>query len=301
MFYELKKNLRKTFFDINVSDIFNTPPIICSDIASFSILSQIRPSDIKSYLLAIKSFSYYLKPSSIYVVGDRFTESDWKTLDQHIDNLIRIPIETVNTMACPHGGTWERIFSILELTHKHYIIQIDSDTLTMLYPTEIAECINLNVNFTLGTSLGQNFSTCVEASNFASQFNEDTHVQTVSEKALASLDNSDNLLYVRGCSGLSGFAHNDVTTNDAEYFSTSMEKIIGSSKWKEWGSEQITSNFLISNSKNKMVLPWPKYCNFNPDNISKNSTFIHFIGNTRYALGTYRKYSKKIIKILLTS
>lgn len=301
MFYNLKQGLKKSFFDFSISDICDTPPARCSDTASFSILSQIRPSDIKSYLLAIKSFTYHLKPSAIYLVGDKFTQDDWSSLETHIDNLIAIPIEEVDTGSCPHGGTWERLLSILKLTKEEYLIQIDSDTLTMSYPTEVATCVENNRSFTIGTSLGRDFISCREASEWALQFNDDTHVQTISEKSLVNLDLSGQLSYVRGCSGFAGFSSGDISVNDAELFSNSMEKLIGRAKWEEWGSEQITSNFLISNSKNKMVLPWPKYSNFKPGDKADNSTFIHFIGSTRYASGTYRRNSKNRIKILMAS
>ena len=76
-----------------------------------------------------------------------------------------------------------------------------------------------------------------------------------------------------------------------------MEAIIGP-RWSNWGSEQITSNFIIANSLPSMVLPYPKYAGFRPENSYEKTSFLHFSGTYRFNNGVYTKMAKDIVKKL---
>jgi hypothetical protein len=104
--------------------------------------------------------------------------------------------------------------------------------------------------------------------------------------------------YVRGSAGFAGFARGGASRQDAEAFSAAMEASIGS-RWNEWGTEQVASNYLVSNSPNGMALSWPKYaCHF-PDVEAKAATMMHFVGSWRWDHGTYSRWAKQVIGELM--
>lgn len=90
------------------------------------------------------------------------------------------------------------------------------------------------------------------------------HVQNLAEQQFCKLRNYKKLRYLRGCSGFAGFSKGSFSRSNVEEFSEEMEGVLGKI-WLNWGSEQVTSNFIIANSPNACVLPYPKYCNFTSD------------------------------------
>jgi hypothetical protein len=75
-----------------------------------------------------------------------------------------------------------------------------------------------------------------------------------------------------------------------------MNEIIGED-WSKWGTEQVTSNFLIANSSPSKMMPFPKYSGYYPPhNISyENTHFTHFAGHSRYKNGIYTEKAKIIV------
>ena len=69
-------------------------------------------------------------------------------------------------------------------------------------------------------------------------------------------------------------------------------------RWSEWGSEQVTSNYIVANSPSAIVLPYPAYGAFRTDSGVEGVEFLHFIGKARYAAGVYGRLSQSIIKSL---
>lgn len=101
--------------------------------------------------------------------------------------------------------------------------------------------------------------------------------------------------YVRGCSGFAGFAPSSITIEDIQSFSSAMENLLGPAKWSEWGSEQVTSNYLVANQPGANILPIDTYPFWkNGKNIS-NARLIHFFGTHRFESGQYIKSAKDII------
>jgi hypothetical protein len=78
-----------------------------------------------------------------------------------------------------------------------------------------------------------------------------------------------------------------------------MRRIAGE-KWDDWGSEQVTSNLLIANSQDALPLRFPKYLSYwaHPEVDYEQSSFIHFIGPSRFSHGFYLKSSRKVIMAL---
>src|SRR3546814_3230425 len=86
--------------------------------------------------------------------------------------------------------------------------------------------------------------------------------------------------YVRGCSGFAGFARGN-NRRIATAFSQAVSTLVGPQRWKEWGTEQVTSNFVIANNDNARVLPPASYINYWGSPPSADVRFLHFVGTYR--------------------
>ena len=251
--------------------------------------------DVTIYLMAVKSFYHHLGNGEIVVIDDgTLTEHDRKILSHHLGGPLFIRMDSVDTGECPKGGTWERLLTILEMTSSHYVIQIDSDTLTRGEIPEVAECVRSNTSFTLGTWSGKDFVTLEDASRIVRN-ESSSHVQIAAEKALCRLNHPEKKRYVRGSSGFAGFARGVHLQDEVIEFSRGMTKLLGD-RWSEWGSEQVTSNYAVANSPSAMVLPYPKYTCFYGKQQPETSSFLHFLGTHRFEGGVYGRESKFVIR-----
>ncbi len=67
-------------------------------------------------------------------------------------------------------------------------------------------------------------------------------------------------------------------------------------KWGQWGSEQVASNFAVANTAGAMVLPYPKYANFDLDMDPQAACFLHFVGTNRFDRGVYAGETRAFIE-----
>ena len=120
---------------------------------------------------------------------------------------------------------------------------------------EVIEAYRNNRSFALGTYLGQSIVSLSKAHAIVEK-NTSNHVQVLAERCFVNfLDGKWR--YVRGCSGFSGYARGRHSRRDAEAWFRRMQEAVGE-KWSEWGSEQVTSNLLIANASDSVVLPYPR-------------------------------------------
>ena len=251
------------------------------------------------YLLALKSLTKHVGwPRQVHVVNDgSLRDGDITILRGQIPNLVVTALADIDTGQCPQGSCWERLCYILDLSASTYVIQMDSDTVTLSDLTEVAACIAANRSFTMGTHTGQEIETVAAARERVSQWTDTDHVQVVAEMAMGVLPDQ-NLLYVRGSAGFAGFAKGVFSRQSLESFSMAMEDILGSEKWNEWGSEQAASNFMIANAPDALVLKSPRYVNHFPDIDISQAAFVHFVGAHRYDNGNYLRLSRHILNEL---
>lgn len=297
MFYKLRNNFHKWNFNRVCANILKTPPLTLKKSGPL-LVSMVCHADIIMYLLSAKSFLNRLGMGRIVVINDgSLTEADKKLISHHISPLQIIPIKDISTHQCPTGGTWERLLHILDLSEKEYVIQLDSDTLTLKPIPEIIRAVEENRPFLLGTVSGLSIEPISKVVDLMKK-TASSHVQAQAEMRFDQLNQAESLQYCRACSGFAGFGKGLATRESLVQFSTQMEKILAQ-KWHEWGSEQVSSNFILSNSKNTMVLPYPDYSEFKPKKELTSVRFLHFIGNYRWHNGTYLKMGKGIIKELL--
>lgn len=292
MFYSLVNRFNRFIFDTHVKKVIQSPINSYGTTKSpqkTAIVSQISHKDLLMYLVAIKSFLKYFSPDRIFVLDDMsLTEKDKRLLKSKIANLTIEPISKFRNPDCPTGGCWERLIFISDLVQNYYTIQLDSDTITIQKPVHVIEGAKKNVSFTLGTSIGREIQSIENFSKFANSFDIKTnsHVQIHAEASLIRTSEGHKKKYVRGCAG---FAQDSINKKMLIDFSNQMGKLIGGKKWQEWGSEQVTSNYLIANSDNAFVLPMDRYPYFSPGLDVMKCIFVHFIGDHRFKHGVYRK------------
>jgi hypothetical protein len=261
------------------------------------VVSQVRGNDWLMYLLAIKSFYPNLPGGEVVIMDDgTLTKRHRAAFRHHLGAPKFVMVDDVATSPCPRGGTWERLLYILDLSRDSYVVQIDSDMLATGPLPEIAAAIAENRAFTLGTAPRQIIDSVKSAAAFA-ESHASGHMQIDAERALPSLPPGLGRLYVRGSSGFAGFARGGARREDAVAFSVAMQERIGA-RWNEWGSEQVTSNYLVANSPSAMVLPWPKYaCHF--DEVDPQGVWMmHFAGSWRWSRNNYVRLGRQVIREL---
>lgn len=294
MFSQLRKRLNTRRFDHAARGIFATPRAACDPGSELLILTQLHHPDVTMYMLAAKSFAQHVRPTGFVIVDDGLTADDRRLLSAHFENLRFVDSASVALGACPQGGCWERLMSIVAENDRHYVIQLDADTLTVASPDEVLRCVREGRSFTMGTPSGRKTVSLDEATRQAEQAPSD-HVQSVAERALARYPAAAEHKYVRGCAGFAGFARGSLTAHAAETFSTRMEALVGRAKWREWGSEQVTSNFLIANMPASQVLPVERYPFWAPGRSLADSALVHFFGKFRFTGGMYQAQARRLI------
>jgi hypothetical protein len=297
MFSQLRKRLNTRRFDRATRGIFGTPRVECDPGSGLLILTQLHHPDVTMYMLAAKSFAQHIRPAGFVIVDDGLTADDRQLLTKHFENLRFIDSSNVALGACPSGGCWERLMSIVAENHRAYVIQLDADTLTIAPPDEVLRCVREGRSFTMGTPTGRKTVSLDEATRQSEEVPSD-HVQSVAERALARYPAAAGLRYVRGCAGFAGFARGSLTADATETFSTRMEALIGRTKWHQWGSEQVTSNFLIANMPASQVLPVERYPFWAPGRSLADSALVHFFGKFRFTAGMYQAQARRLIEEL---
>ena len=249
------------------------------------------------YLVAIKSLARFIPPSRVVVVDDGLTEQDRHILQVAIGDIEIPGSSEFREKSCPTGGCWERLLAISRYAQEGYVIQVDADTLTLDDPFDVREAVASHRCFTLGTESGREFRPREEVAEMARKSNS-RHVQVLAEQVLDRIPNHLGSRYVRGCAGFSGFARGMLELERIVEFSACMEAELGE-VWHTWGSEQVTSNFMIANASSGSVLPVDSYVNYKPDKVAslEGVRFCHFIGSHRYASGhLYTRLARQLVR-----
>ena len=293
----IKKRAYRRWFNWRCRDIYRSPPLSCSPDGPL-IVSQLYSPDVVMYLLAAKSFCRFIKPSGFVLVDDGLTKLDRIQLLHHLGNVEFIPSADVQVECCPRGGCWERLLTLSSFNGKQYVVQLDSDTLTLSDPVEVRECIASQQTFTLGTPSGRSIVSAAEATAFAN-LDPDDHVQSWLERSLDSLPDASGVKYVRGCAGFTGFAPGTLSRVRIEQFVAQLGALIGTKRFSQWGSEQVVSNLMAANAPTPLVLPVDTYPFWEPNLPVKNLRLVHFFGTFRFEQGMYLDKTRGIITELL--
>lgn len=295
MFYRLRTALRFARLNKTLRAITSTPPIRCADDSNVVCISHIGRRYLYMYLLAVRSLARQVPLREVIVVDDLSLSAEDKALlkDQIVGVDIR-PITQLPHGDCPSGGDWEGFLLIGEKAKDSYCLLLDADTVVTGNVSEVAACIAANRSFTLGTWKNQQIGTFDEAHENVMKL-QSTHVQIVAEKTLRMLESSMPTRYVRGCGGFAGFACGRNFRQEIEKFSAAMSRAIGEEKWKEWGSQQVASNYIVANTPDAVVLPYPKYASYSPGVDVRGAAFVHFIGSNRFDGTAYPDVGRRVI------
>jgi hypothetical protein len=258
---------------------------------------MVSHADLTMYLVAVRSLYSHLGHGQIIILNDgTLTAPDIAILKRQLCDPEIVTIADIENQRCPHRGCWERLLLISDRVRNQYVLQLDSDTLTLGKIPEVIDAVQNNRSFVLGTGMGRQISAmekvCVQMKAFTK-----SSVQVTSEKNFDRLPTYRGLRYVRGSAAFVGFAMGCFTRLQLEEFSADMEKIIGQ-QWQKWGSEQVASNVMVANAPQSFVLPYPKYCSFAPDVPHEEASFMHFIGTHRFTKGVYVRRGKETVRAL---
>lgn len=279
-----------------VVGIERTPPLARGN-APFTLLSMMHARDLHAYLTALKSFALQLNPQRIVMVCDPSVgEAERAVIRRHVPHIELRHADEFIAPEIPRGGTWERLFAISEYVRDSYVVQLDADTITRTAIDEVAAAIAGATGFVLGEQAGQGLMTLAQTSARARTFLPvSSHIQTLTEAAMEEVGLPATAHYVRGCSGFTGFPVDADMRARLLDFSARMQGRFGP-LWASWGTEQVTSNYLVANARATCVLPFPKYGT--PDAAGADAAFVHFIGSMRFINDKYQQATEATIRAL---
>ena len=294
------RKLRELHFNRTVRAVLAAPPVRSAD-DGVVIFSMIGTRVLLPYLVAAKSLHAQLGRGRFAILDDgTLTPNDKRLLDLHLDKPELRSIAAVDVGDCPRGGCWERLLTLLELRRDNYVIQLDSDTVTLGRVDEIAQAIDQRRDFTLRGEAG---SAWLPVANFGGDFTDlpaSAHVQMKIESLLPQVAAAGGGLthYVRGCAGFAGFAPGGPGRELADMFSRAASAQLGPEVWAQWGSEQVMSNLYIANEGEPVLLPYERYLNYWNEPVANAAAFVHFVGTFRYHGGAYAAAARQALDAL---
>lgn len=297
---ELRWLSREHVYLRTAAGVLDTPARRASD-DGLVIFSMIGTRVLYPYLVAAKSLHRQLQRGRFAILDDgTLTDDDKAVLRSHLDDP-EIFAADIDTKACPTYSSWRRLFCLLELRRENFVIQLDSDTVTRGPVPLLAELIDEGRDFILKGESEARFLSLPDVSALAranpAADKPPLHVQLAMEMQMENVQiaGHNDLRYARGCAGFAGFAPDPSGSELAETFSAEAVRLLGYDQWKQWGSEQVTSNFLIAQRPDAALLPYDRYCNYWNEPVPPDMAFVHFIGTCRYNGGVYRQMTREVI------
>lgn len=296
---KIREKKNRYFFDKRCAEIRKSAPLDYKKDQSVTVVSMVGHATVDMYLVAIKSFMFNFADANIEIINDdTLTEEDRRILRQQIPGVHMSNALEVDTKSCPDYSSWKRLFRIIEITQSSYVIQLDSDTVSLGPLVEVYSKAQANEGFMIGEG---HWSAPIDLYHLQciTRRWSPTGPQGYSEQVLNDLpffEAPDR--YLHGCAGFAGYPKGSLSHSLVETLSGQIEEKIGRDKWRRWGSEQAITNCLISKSNNASTLPWPKYRNYMFPPTSdpfEAATFIHFIGSNRFIDATYQSAVENIL------
>jgi hypothetical protein len=290
---KLQTKYHRKMFALECSKVREVKGSFTSDLANFVVVSQTYSKDVDMYLLAAKSFARYFPPRQFIVVDDGLSPVEQRLISSQLGNVEYRPRKGVINQKCPAGGCWERLLTVADCAENDYVVQLDSDTVTLRSPSQAIDAIRSARAFTLSTKQGREFVSAKAASEFAESV-AGGHVQLLAERALVEV--APQSLYIRGCAGFIGMPKNGISREMIESFSQLMEKALPNAIWSQWGSEQFASNYFVASTEGPVALEFERYPYWEKGQNIQQAEFIHFIGTDRFTGPTYRNMAQSIIR-----
>lgn len=295
LFYRLRRSVNYFKFYHQTKRLMQTPPLDYRE-SSVSIVTMVAGYDVHLYILAMKSLYRRLGSGRIIaIIASDVTNAQKKLICQHLGPIEFVRNESIDTGEIQHSGTWERLVYILGRTQSEYVIQMDCDILITGPIPEVLDSIAENHAFTLADGLPK--KPLIEYVEDGKRRNLANIVFDFEIRA-PEFPDVEKFQYLRGSSGFAGFARGGATQQDLLDFHRRGEKVFGP-RWREWGTEQIASNFTVANSPNSIGLPKPKYLTWENHSIEQPPSLLHFLGYCRFDQGVYARYANLEIDAML--
>ena len=289
--YRLQARLNNWRHDRACRPVLETAPIRPAN-DGLVIFSMMGTAVLLPYLVAVKSFWSHVQRGRVVILSDgTLTSEDRAVLAWHCGKPEIIDIADVDHNGFPAGGAWERFLSILDRRADDYVIQLDSDTVTLGPPDVVADAIAGNRSFTLlgGPEWDIGVTRCSEFAPPPPNSAADArHIQSRMERSLSQIADADRRGYIRGCAGFAGFARGGDARELARFFHDEMARLLGREAMAEWGSEQVTSSFVVANDPDPVLLPYRQYGNYWAEPWDSDCRFMHFVGAHRHDGTAYR-------------
>jgi len=283
LFFRLRRYLNYVKFDRQTRRVLDTPPIQYKE-APLAIVSMVSNLDPQMYIIAVKSLYRRLGRGKIVAIVDAdMPQASRDLIRRHLVQVEFVHLEDINPGKCQRGGTWERVFYCVNRSEREYVIQIDADVSCFGELGEVTSCVDQNRSFTLAEGLPK-----LPLAEWPAMWaaNPGKHIVNTFEQRASEYADAKSRLYVRGSSGFAGFAVGAFDTRRLEEFHAEMLAIHGG-RWKEWGTEQIASNYVVANSPGSLPLPHPKYSTYTGGQIPDACSALHFIGSYRFKDGVF--------------
>ncbi len=277
--------------------VLATPPVV-SQADGVVVFSMIGTRVVAPYLVAAKSFLHALGRGRVVLLDDgSLTSMDKATLAAHLGDPDIRSIHDVETGDTPRGGCWERLMTLIDLSAQDYVIQLDSDTVTLGAVDEVRDAIAAGRSFTIlggadGEAHGRQTLTDFRRNVYPEgpgALPAGAHVQAQIEARMDRLPDADARTYIRACAAFTGFAPGSVSRADAQAFSRAAQAAVGVDIWRQWGSEQVASNYLVANTLDPVLLPYARYYHFWNDGDRADPGLVHFPGTHRYTGSSYAR------------
>lgn len=294
MLYRCRRMAAYWRFNQAIRAIRRTPPMRVVD-APWTIASMVAANHVPMYLLCLKAFYRRIGRGKVVAIVARDMPAEaLDALRHHIPGIEIQQLERIDVGDCQRGGTWERLLWILDRSRHEYVVQLDADVLAVAPDIdEVLHCIEGGVAFTMAD--GHRIGSMAEAAAFARTLDGD-HIGDVVERVLDLYPGHEGLRYVRGSSGLAGFAPGGHSREAISRFHAGMEALVGAQRWRGWGTEQCGSNFAIANTPGAVVLPYPEYASFRPPMPHGRTKCFHFIGTYRFKDGVFAALGRREIE-----
>ncbi len=294
------RRVREAQFNREARAVQATPPVRARA-DGVVLFSMIGTRVVLPYLVAAKSLHAQLGRGRFAILDDgTLTAGDRAVLDQHLDGPDIHSISSVDTGDCPRGGCWERLLTLLELRRSDYVIQLDSDTVTLGPVPEIVAAIEAGRDFTLLGGVNSLWQPVDEFVGAIGPSRDETHIQAaiegVMDQACGRVPGLTH--YVRGCAGFAGFAQGGMGRETADDFSRAASALLGAERWVEWGSEQVMSNLIVANEGEPLLLPYARYLNYWNAPFGPEAAMVHFVGTYRFHRGAYSAAARRAIAAL---
>ena len=294
------RKLRELQFDCAARAVLDTPRVQAAD-DGLVIFSMIGTRVLFPYLIAAKSLHAQLGRGRFAILDDgTLTAADKRVLADHLDDPVIYPIAAVELGDCPRGGCWERLLTLLDLRRAAYVIQLDSDTVTLGPVPEVAKAIAAGRNFSLRGEADSEWLPVAQIGYDYATLAATAHVQARIEALLERIEGRLPQVrhYARACAGFAGFAPGGHSRELADAFSREAVHLLGADSWAQWGSEQVMSNVIVSNEGEPVLLPYDRYLNYCAEPELGPVALVHFIGTYRYHCGAYIKAARQAIAAL---